>query len=230
MKFNLNITDIDSTELDRVINALNVINGVTATVDADTSEIDVDMPETDTLQPTALPDVDKEGLHWDARIHSSNHKLTAKGVWQRRKGITDDEYTNVKNELLGLQPVIPFEVSAPAPQPTPQVAPDVPNPFISPSVVPPVIAPEPIPAPVVATVAPVAPQPAPAVDSVVLYQTMIDKIKNGLASQRVKANDIQNLVTAINTQFGTQYQSLAQVKDNIPATQYVINDLTAKGL
>ena len=60
--------------------------------------------------------VDAEGLPWDERIHSSNRKMTAKGVWVRRRGSQDFEYDAVKNELLGQTapaPVAP--VAAPAP-------------------------------------------------------------------------------------------------------------------
>ena len=220
MKYTLTIADMNEDEFAKVYHAIHTPTG-------DNVVADVEVPENDTPQPEILPDVDKEGLPWDARIHSSNHKLTSKGVWQRRKGITDDEYTKVKNELLGVEPPLPFEVVAPAPQPVPCVTqpevvapapiaqPQVPNPFLSHT------------APQVVQVSAPA---TPTVDSVVLYQTMIDKIKNGLATQTVKANDVQNLVNAVNTQFGTQYQSLAQVKDNIPATQFVINSLASRGL
>lgn len=218
MKYTLTIADMNEDEFAKVFNAIHQPTG---------DNVVADMSENDTPQPDILPDVDKEGLPWDARIHSSNHKLTSKGVWQRRKGITDDEYTKVKNELLGVEPPLPFELVTPAPQPVPCVTqpevvapapivqPEVPNPFLSHT------------APQVVQVSAPA---TPTVDSVVLYQTMIDKIKNGLANQTVKANDVQNLVNAVNTQFGTQYQSLAQVKDNIPATQFVINSLASRGL
>lgn len=43
--------------------------------------------------------LDKEGLPWDERIHSSNHKMTSNGIWQRRRGISDVEYNRIKAEL-----------------------------------------------------------------------------------------------------------------------------------
>lgn len=231
MKYTLTIADMNEDEFAKVFNAIHQPTG--DNVVADMSENDIE-PSDETIN------FDKEGLPWDARIHSSNHKLTSKGVWQRRKGITDDEYTKVKNELLGVEPPLPFELVTPAPQPVPCVTqpevvapapivqPEVPNPFLS-HTAPQVVQ---VSAPATPDMQPVqVSAPAtPAVDSVVLYQTMIDKIKNGLANQTVKANDVQNLVNAVNTQFGTQYQSLAQVKDNIPATQFVINSLASRGL
>lgn len=48
------------------------------------------------------PEVDAKGFKWDARCHSSNQKLTAKGVWQKRKGVSDDEREAIENEQLGI--------------------------------------------------------------------------------------------------------------------------------
>lgn len=45
------------------------------------------------------PELDKDGLPWDERIHSSNHKLTKDGLWQRRRGVTDEEFAVVMAEL-----------------------------------------------------------------------------------------------------------------------------------
>ena len=38
-------------------------------------------PEEDAVE------LDSDGIPWDERIHSSNHKKTQKGVWQRQRGI-----------------------------------------------------------------------------------------------------------------------------------------------
>lgn len=52
--------------------------------------------------------LDSLGVPWDARIHSSamdeagQRKKTAKGVWNKRKGVSDLEYTTVTNELLNM--------------------------------------------------------------------------------------------------------------------------------
>lgn len=222
MKFNLNITDMSAEEFAELFASINCKPEIQPVLVA-TSEETPDMPKTDT------PEIDNDGLHWDARIHSSNHQMTAKGVWQRRRGISDEEFNKVKNELLGVQ------------EPVAQVEPEIVPPvtvaqtpmgeYSTVAPVAPVVAPAPIPAPV----APVAPEPvqapaAPVIDTAVLYQTMFDKIKNGMANGLVKPNDIQNLVAAINAQFGTQYQTLALIKDRADALQFVINDLTTRGL
>lgn len=220
MKFNLNIVDMNEEEFAKIFSSINC-NPTIQPVIAVEKEEPV-MSEIDT------PDVDADGLHWDARIHSSNHKLTSKGVWQRRKGISDDEYNNIRNELLGLQPSIPFE--APAAPVAPVVTVNTPMGEMSAVVAPiPVVAPAPIPAPEPA-LEPVQAPVAPEVDSAVMLQTIFDKVKNGINDGKVKANDIQNIIATVNAQFGTQYQSLAQVGNNIPVLQFVINDLTVRGL
>ena len=59
-----------------------------------------------------ISEIDAEGLCWDARIHSSNKKKTAKGVWQRRRGVSDEAYEAIKAEIL--QSSAPAPVAAPA--------------------------------------------------------------------------------------------------------------------
>lgn len=43
--------------------------------------------------------VDKDGLPWDERIHSSNKKMTGKGVWTARKNVDDSVRNKVVAEL-----------------------------------------------------------------------------------------------------------------------------------
>jgi hypothetical protein len=45
--------------------------------------------------------VDADGMPWDERIHSSNRKMTARGVWTRRKNVDDAVYNSVVAELRG---------------------------------------------------------------------------------------------------------------------------------
>ena len=62
--------------------------------------------------------VDAEGLPWDERIHSSNRRITAKGVWTRRKNVDDAVYNSVVAELRG-EPQAPITgaFAAELPQP-----------------------------------------------------------------------------------------------------------------
>ena len=237
MKFNLTITEMTDEEFAQVAKAFNI----TPCVEVSKNDIVLtDEPIVPVEEPVLHgPTFDKNGLPWDERIHSSNHKLTDKGVWQRRRGITDMEFERVKNELLGLAPEAPL--TTPVEPVQPQVVAPTPLP-VEPALVasttpvqPQVIAPAPIPV-FPAFVSPVAePTPAvapaqPTVDANILFQTMFEKIKAGMAAGVVKANDVQNLVNAVNAQFGTQYQALAAVKDNVDVLQYIINDLVSKGL
>ena len=58
-------------------------------------------------------ETDKDGIVWDERIHSGSKKQTAKGLWARRKNITDELYDSVIAELKGETPVAPESVFQP---------------------------------------------------------------------------------------------------------------------
>lgn len=112
-------------------------------------------------EPSDGTGLDAEGLPWDARIHSSSKKKTAKGLWAARKGgPKGDELAAIKDELRGMiQQPLPLHtggvVSAPIPMPlvgeivAPTVLPTAPMPIPVP--VPPMPAPlnaaEPVPTP-----------------------------------------------------------------------------------
>jgi len=51
---------------------------------------------------TAEPavEIDKNGLPWDERIHSSSKSKNADGTWRGRKGVPPQQITKVKAELL----------------------------------------------------------------------------------------------------------------------------------
>lgn len=181
--------------------------------------------------------VDKEGLPWDERIHSSNHQMTAKGVWQRRRGITDEEYNRVKTELLAPITLSPIEEPAPvAPVtsiesviPYAPVAPQAPVTSVAPaydfvnnatasveSIVP--------------QAAPVAPVVPVAEDPEALYNRMFEQLRNGLQMKILDANFMQNVIAGVNATYGTSYQGAAELRDNTQALKYVINELVKKGL
>lgn len=236
MKFNLTITDMSDEEFNRVVKQLNMpLEGDIVIKPHTTEEI---------VAPTApveLPadTVDKDGLKWDGRIHSSNHQMTAKGVWQRRRGVSDEEFNAVRNELLGLAPTNePVATQAPVISPdmaainhtlysTPEELAKVPPYTPTPA---PVVAPAPLAQPQ-APVAPVAPEPTPTpVSTDIMFQTMFKKLQTGLGNNTLKGNDIKNLLDSTNAQFGLQCQNLTQFKDNVSAIQYIINELTVRGL
>lgn len=209
MKFNIKITDIESSELGDVIKVLNALNNGFVPQGDNVCAV-CESEETTSISVEDTICFDAEGLQWDERIHSSNRKLTAKGVWQRRKNITDEYYNQVKNELLGIE----------------QVAEQVAEPTIESvaKAVAPVIAPAVIPTPVVEPVV------EPVVDSAALYHEMFEKVKVGFGSKMLDANYIQAMIGTLNSTLGTSYMGLAEIKDDIDALKYVINDLVAKGL
>ena len=70
-------------------------------------------------------EVDKQGVPWDARIHSSSKKLSTKGIWAKRRNLAEGVYETITAELLSGQPQPePAPVSQDRPVP---VAPAVPN-------------------------------------------------------------------------------------------------------
>lgn len=219
MKFNLTITDMNEEEFAKVFKAVHVPTG--------NNVVSEPVEVTEASDETINFDIDN--LPWDARIHSSNHKINSDGRWQRRRGVSDDDFNKVKNELLGVPNII-----APAPVEAPVVAPvqlAVDNQFAPQVIAPeptPVVAPAPI-APTTQTPAPVAPV-VPEINADLLYQTMFKKLQAGLGNSTLKGNDIKNLLDSTNAQFGLQCQNMTQFKDNIPAIQYIINDLTVRGL
>lgn len=223
MKFNIKITDIEKSELDDVIKVLNALND--RIVPHVNTVCDVCEPEeVEESTVVSVEDTicfDKEGLQWDERIHSSNRKLTAKGVWQRRKNITDEYYNEIKNELLGSDKVEPAQVSEIDTPVEPTIASveravgNVSEP-VAPMTVAPVVAPAVIETPVV--------------DCATLYQQMFEKVKLGFGSKSLDANYIQAMIGTLNATLGTNYMGLAEIKDDENALKFVINDLVAKGL
>jgi len=95
---------------------------------------------------TEIPEVDADGVKWDERIHSSSKKLTAKGVWARRKNLTDEEFNAVKAQAFKEAGLTPAPVPPPAPAPVTEVV--VPTPP-APTPLPP---PPPTPSPIVTPV------------------------------------------------------------------------------
>lgn len=169
-----------------------------------------------------LPDKDKDGLPWDERIHSSNHKLNADGRWQRRRNVDDAVYEQVKSELLGM----PAPVEPVAPVATTPVMPTAP-------VQPEVIAPTPLPteAPTVITSFPTeTPVELPAKSANDLYNEMFAKLQQAFAAKKIDANYIQNMLATLNATFGKTWTGLAEIKEDVNALKFVIDQLTKEGM
>lgn len=220
MKITLeDITAVELLAVAKVLNNINdeVITPSNAPVVVTTEEV-VEEPVGDTI------DFDKEGLPWDERIHSSNHKLTGQGVWMRRRGVSDEVYNSVKAELLGkweaAEPITE-PVQAPVVAPAP-VAPAPVQAFVP---VQQPQAPVAAPAPVAAT-APVAPT-APASST---FETFSSKLQYALANKLIEANYMQGVLNTVNATFGTDYKGMFEMRDNENAMLFVINELAKKGI
>lgn len=228
MKITLeDITAVELLAVAKVLNNVNdeIITPSNAPVVVTTEEV-IEEPTGDTM------DFDKEGLPWDERIHSSNHKLTAQGVWQRRRGVNDEVYNTVKAELLdkwgAAEPVLedaPVVAPAPisAPVQAPVVAPAPVQAFV------PVQQPQ---APVTAPAPVVAPAPvaAPAAPAPSTFETFSSKLQYALANKLIEANYMQGVLNTVNATFGTNYQGMFEMRDNENAMIFVINELAKKGI
>lgn len=228
MKITLeDITAVELLAVAKVLNNVNdeIITPSNAPVVVSTEEV-INEPTGDTME------FDKEGLPWDERIHSSNHKLTAQGVWTRRRGITDEVYNSVKAELLGK-----WEAAEPVTEDAPVVAPAP----ISAPVQAPVVAPAPVQAfvpvqqpqaPVTAPAPVVAPAPvaAPAAPAPSTFETFSSKLQYALANKLIEANYMQGVLNTVNATFGTNYQGMFEMRDNENAMIFVINELAKKGI
>lgn len=230
----ITLEDITAVELLAVAKVLNNVNDEIVTpsnapVVVSTDDV-INEPTGDTM------DFDKEGLPWDERIHSSNHKLTGQGVWQRRRGVSDEVYNSVKAELLGKwEAAEPVTEDAPIPEPV-QAPVFAPAPIQAPVVAPAPVAPSFTPvqqpqAPVAAPAPVVAPAPvAPAAPAQSTFETFSSKLQYALANKLIEANYMQGVLNTVNATFGTNYQGMFEMRDNENAMQFVINELAKKGI
>lgn len=60
---------------------------------------------TESAAPTNPANVDKNGLPWDARIHSDPAKQTDKGVWRKKRGVDDATVAKVEAELRSIMAI-----------------------------------------------------------------------------------------------------------------------------
>lgn len=74
----------------------NVSTPLTAPTVADISEA------VTTDQDADAASLDKDGVPWDARIHSSSRKVNADGRWSKRKGVQPLEHQQITQELQNL--------------------------------------------------------------------------------------------------------------------------------
>lgn len=183
-------------------------------------------------QPVAAGTVDKDGLPHDTRIHSEPAKLTTKGVWRKRRGVTDQEVATVEAELraragqpgpvspmgaLGPGVVMSPPMTMPPGYPAPQPAPVMTAPPVQ-FTAPPVMQPAPAPAPV--------PQPAANVTD---FQSFMMAIQPLLNNGKVDAEYFGNLVQRINGAAQTQFGAITDLASRPDLCGWVWNTIVADG-
>lgn len=91
-------------------------------------------------QNNAAPNVDKNNLPWDARIHAGTKALNADGTWKKRRGVDDATIAAVTAELTTVAPEATQQetpkpsapvAETPAPTPVPQL--ETPQPVPTPA-------------------------------------------------------------------------------------------------
>ena len=71
------------------------------------------------------PKLDKTGLPWDARIHTSTRAVNADGTWRRKRGVDEATVATVESELRAVMGIPAVAVPAPT---VAEAAPVVPPP------------------------------------------------------------------------------------------------------
>lgn len=112
--------DADQAEVKNVINAINDFFGgatpATAIVGGepvsdDNANTPVIAPGLDTAtlpESNVLGQVDKDGVPWDERIHSSTKGFNKDGTWRAKRGVDEKLFNKVKAELLKTaRPMVP---------------------------------------------------------------------------------------------------------------------------
>lgn len=204
MKFTLTISDMTSEDV------YNVLSSVEGEVQGQTPEIHADagILANAELQEITDEEVDADGLPWDERIHSGNRKKTAKGVWQRRRGVKDVTYDEVVEELRGGKaeenlPEAPTPVQAELP-----VAPVTPTPVPQSA----------------------APTPTPVVNgSARDFKGFMSQATALFAQNQIDQNYLPEIVQRINNDFKTEINTITDIANNNEMVEYAWQCLQVDG-
>jgi len=217
MKFDITIKDATIEEVQSIVEKLT-------TKLAAAQEYQFPQPELTFVEDEEIDvtgQLDKDGLPWDARIHSSNKKMKADGSWTRRRGVDDVEFDRVKAELRGAV----FNPSqAQGLQFTPAAAFEAvdTNEIVNPAV--PQFAPVPVAAPQF------APQPIAAKSAQYGLNDIIVKIQTGMQTGKINQEYVQKLIAWVNGQFGLQGVSLVDYAARPDVCNTIYQTLIEAGL
>ena len=217
------------------------------------------MPQTQPAPETSTPDVDKNGLPWDERIHSPSKAINQDGSWRGKKGVSAEEKAAVTAELTGKpqiqtnpedrQDAVAAPVTPPMPQTQPAPTPPqaaAPMPVVEqapqPVVTPPMPQTQPAPTPPQAAapmpVVDQAPQPVAqpastppqaAANPQQAFQNFMQTLAPQMQAGVVDTNHLAGLTNEIATAFNVQLSAITDIANNQQMIDYAIGCLTRDG-
>ena len=162
---------------------------------------------------------DIEGLQWDDRIHAGSRKKNADGTWKRKKGLTEEEFKVVYDQIKPQPAFTPDVLIAPAHLLAPVAVDAVLPPVEAVTMAPPPMPFSPvIPAPVAVEAAPPAPviPTTPARD----FQGLMLQISRLFATQRIKPEYPQTVLTRVNGGFKTNLVTITDIANDPRMVEY----------
>jgi len=161
------------------------------------------------VSPTGVI-VDKEGLPWDARIHSSAKTFNADGTWRARRGLPDGYVPQIEAELKKLMAIPSPQSADGALASTPSAAP-VQSAAVQSSAA--NIPPPPLP-------------PATASPAIQPYLNLMNKVSSALAGGRISQPQLQKVCDAVGL---PNFVSLGTRLDLVPVVAPMIDGILAGG-
>lgn len=166
--------------------------------------------------------LDKSGLPWDDRIHSSNKAFVSDGTWRKRRGVEDALIAQVEAELKAIMN-IPVAPVVPPPPPVAVVVPPPPPP--PPSPVATVVATgSPSTTPIVSTAAPTTPA-APSAGEPNAYLNLIQLVTDVCTKKQLTREQVDDCIKSVDGSLNLQL--LSKRPDLIPQIAATIRTLAA---
>ena len=177
-------------------------------------------------------ELDKDGLPWDERIHSSSKKQTKKGVWSKRKNLEDGVFEQVIAELKRSTLAGPVAATVPGVDNDLDVAAFMErNNIADAPVAPPLPA-----ADAVAPVAPVAPPLPAAADTATAvapardFNGFMQQIQNLFAAGDIETSYVEtNVIARINEGFSASVVTITDIANDQPMVDYAWKCLEIDG-
>lgn len=226
---------------------LTVLNGSTAIASVAPSTAPAATDDDETTDTDVAPGtLDKNGLPWDDRIHSTPAKLTGKGVWRAKRGVTEALVSQVEAELrarMAQQPQQPpAPVAAPEQPAAPQYqppAPPVPQHQYQPQQpAPPVQQPQPVyqaPVPQPQQPAPVAPPPPPVQSGPLDFNGFMQRVqvllqqRDASGNPLIDANYLASVAARVGQAFNAAVGSITDIAGNQQMIDYAVQVMASEG-